>query len=373
MVFVSRGKFRFNCVISEGEARAKDVAHKANVILDTLGVRAALNLIRAKDESELAVPTMREYAAKWERSLEHGQLKRCTRNGYRSVLKIHVMPDLGARLVTEISYSVIKEYLEAKAARGYARDTLRLHHSTLRLIMGEAVRDGYVASNPVQGLSRYYSRRKDRTIRRHQVFSLDELYSVEDQLRGDDYPFTLTMSRTGMRIGEVIGLRPSDLDLKARTIVVERNVPAAHGVPEDSCKTHDSERVVDMGEDLHAALVAYIARRREEEFAGRRAPSEWLFNDGRGGHFQYRSYVRRWNLAQARAKVRQRTVHSLRHTYASQQLEAGVSLADVAKQLGHANPGITLQIYSHFVPKSGRAIRNALDRQRTNGAAKCSD
>lgn len=394
VVFVSKGKFRYNQVIPEGKERALDVAQKTDVILDTLGVRAALNLLRGHDETQLHTPTLKEYAQKWERSLDKRDLKRSTKVMYRSTLANHVVPDLGKHLITDIDYPVLKDFFESKVtatystgrfrrkanakaykdkppeAREYSRDTVRIMAMTLRALLSEAVRDKYLVTNPVQGLASYYRRRKrDRSVKRSQVYSLDELYVVEDTLRGrretfgEDYEFSLLMSRTGMRIGEAMGLQPGDLDMVEKTILIERNIPAGTGELEESTKSHSGERTVDMGEDLHQALKEMLARRRQASLAsGRPKRSEWLFSSPEGGPYDYGRFYERWNRAQALAKVRQRSPHSLRHTYASQQLEAGVNIADVARQLGHANPAITLGIYVHFIPKKAGHIHNALDR-----------
>ncbi len=166
-----------------------------------------------------------------------------------------------------------------------------------------------------------------------------------------------------MRIGEAIGLRPEDLDMEEKTILIERNIPSGTGELEDSTKTLSSERTIDMGEDLYLALRDLLAKRRMASATnpGKRR-SEWLFSSPEGGHVDYRRFYERWTQAHSLAQIRFRPPHSLRHTYASQQLEAGVNIADVARQLGHANPAITLAIYVHFIPKKRGQIRNALDR-----------
>lgn len=395
LVFVSKGKFRFNQIIKEGQERSQDVAAKAKIILDTMGVRAALNYIRGNDPEQLTTPTLKEYAKKWAEGLDKGDLKLSTRTMYRSMLTNHIVPSLGKHLICDVDHQVLKGFFESKVSssyssgrfrrqanakayrekppeiRQYSRDTVRIMAMTLRALLGEAVRDGYLSGNPVQGMTRYYRRRKkDKSVKRSQVYTLDELYAVEDTLRsrrqifGEDYEFSLLMSRTGMRIGEAMGLQAVDLDMREKTIQIERNIPAGTGTLEESTKTHSGERTVDMGEDLWRALTDMLARRRQEALAGKRGRSEWLFSSPQGGPYDYNRFYERWNRAQALAKVRQRSPHSLRHTYASQQLEAGVSIADVARQLGHANPGITLGIYVHFIPKKSGQIRNALDRTR---------
>ncbi len=258
--------------------------------------------------------------------------------------------------------------------RKYSRDSIRVMAMTLRALLAEAVRDGHIQVNPVveAGLSKYYRRKKkDIRVKRSKIYQLEELYAIEDVLKsrreifGEDYEFSLVMSRTGVRIGEAMGLQPSDVDMTAKTILIERNIPAGVGELEDTTKAN-IERTVDMGENLHLALKEMFARRRQESLAaGRPTPSAWLFCSSTGDHIDYSRFNEDWKRAQELARVRYRSPHCLRHTYASQQLGAGVPITDVSQQLGHADAATTLAIYAHFIPKKSGRTRNALDRTRS--------
>ena len=74
------------------------------------------------------------------------------------------------------------------------------------------------------------------------------------------------------------------------------------------------------------------------------------------------TFLRRiWYKVQDAAKVRRRTPHDLRHSWASHRLSAGADLAYVSAQLGHANPATTLRIYAHWVPGTRRVTTSVLD------------
>jgi hypothetical protein len=92
VVFVSKGQFRFNQVIKEGEDRANDVAKKALVILETLGIRAAINMIRGHEAGKAGIPTVKEYAEKWKLTLEKRGKKLSTRTSYISNLDNRIIP-----------------------------------------------------------------------------------------------------------------------------------------------------------------------------------------------------------------------------------------------------------------------------------------
>ncbi len=104
---------------------------------------------------------------------------------------------------------------------------------------------------------------------------------------------------------------------------------------------------------------------------GRRRPwsaSQLVFVSPEGKPIRNSNFVRRrWNRLQELAKVRRRSPHNLRHTWASQMLAAGADLAYVSIQLGHSSPQITLRIYAHWVPGTKRISSNVLDEKAKKG------
>jgi integrase len=382
------------------QERAQDVADKITTAIDIYGMEA-LRMFRTPETTVAAVkvPTVAEFAARWEQELEKKDLKLATRMSYKSNLKHHIIPALGEKLLTEIDYPLLKEFVCQKAEgtystgrfrkvkedkgdtgreddgapsqeKKYTRDSIRLMVMTMRAMMAEAVREKLIPANPVADLSPFYRKQKqERAVRRSDVYTPEELYAIEDVLRTkrmlfepDTYELTLCMSRTGMRVGEARGLMPSDLDYRARTIEVQRNIPSGHNRLEESTKGKIGHRTVDMGKDLHLALKAMDVRRREERMlTGSSIPSSWLFCAKGGGPMDYNKFYDDWTRAQKMAGLRIRSPHSLRHTYASVNLAQGEDLAYVSRQLGHANPAITLSIYTHFIPRRRRSVSNALD------------
>ncbi|HEX9284353.1 MAG TPA: tyrosine-type recombinase/integrase [Nitrospirales bacterium] len=382
------------------QERAQDVADKIATAIDIYGMEA-LRMFRRPEPSSTPpkIPTVAEYAAKWELELEKRDLKLSTRLSYGSNLEHHIIPALGQKLLTEIDYPVLKEFVckkvegtystarfrkirenktndrEGKSAPGqerkYSRDSIRVMVMTMRAMMAEAVREKLIPANPVADLSPFYRKQKqERAVRRSEVYTPEELYAIDDVLRTkqalfepDTHELTLCMSRTGMRVGEARGLVPSDLDYRARTIEVQRNIPSGHNRLEESTKGKIGHRTVDMGKDLYVALKGMDARRREERMkTGSTAQTPWLFYAKGGGPMDYNKFYDDWTRAQKMAGVRIRSPHSLRHTYASVNLARGEDLAYVSRQLGHANPAITLAIYTHFIPRKRRSASNALDR-----------
>ena len=395
VVFVNRGNWRINHAVKGGKERAAEVARKVGAILDLVGIEGVAEFLRRGTRSAKPVPTVKHYAGQWIDMLEKTDHKLSTRKMYESNVRIHIIPVLGHYLITELDYQKIKDFLSSKTTgtygtdrfrqpknskrykdsepkeKRYSRDTIRIMTMTLRAMLSEAVRDRLIHANPVEGLSKFYrKRKKDNEIKRADIYTTEELYRIEDVLRarrsvfGEAYEFSLLMSRTGMRIGEARAVRRTDVDFDAGTIEITGNIPSGHNEFEDSGKTVHSERTVDMSPELIKALRAMLASRRAEQMKSGERPAEtpWLFHGLSGSYYDYGWFYKAWNRAQALAQVRQRSPHSLRHTWASLMIEAGKNIAYVSKQLGHANPGITMSIYVHFVPGKKSGENDALDR-----------
>lgn len=196
-------------------------------------------------------------------------------------------------------------------------------------------------------------------------FTIDELHEIEAKCREkfpERYPFVLCMARTGMRFGEAIALQWHDIDFAKNYIVVRRNIP--HHRQVETTKTQASQRKVDMSPELAAELRKLRTERKKQALADGRAfdMEAWVFPNEDGSPVHYTNFPRRvWHKIQDHAQVRRRTPHDLRHTWASHMLAAGADLAYVSAQLGHANPSITLRIYSHWVPGMRRVTTAVLD------------
>lgn len=396
VIYISKGSARMNYTVKGGKERAQQVADQVAAILDLVGFDGVAEFLRRGTRSSDPVPTVKTYATRWLEYLDKTDLKRSTRMMYESNVRNHIVPGLGTYLVTEVDYALLKDFLSGKTQykyssgrfrspstakqyagkaaveRRYSRDTIRIMAMTLRAIFREAVKDGLLPTNPVEGLSQFYrKKRRDVQVRRSDIYTLEELHAVEDVLAarrtifGEDLAFSMMMSRTGVRIGEARGIMISDLDPQEHVIHIRRNFPSGHHDLEDSPKTEHSERAVDVSPELEAELGEMLRRRREALMAtGMRLGADaWMFPGPSGAPVDYKGFYDRWNRAQALAGVRQRSPHSLRHTFASQMLAAGADIAYIARQLGHANPSITLSIYVHFIPGKSAGVRGVLDRE----------
>ena len=351
--------------------RALEISRKLTTALELYGFDA---LKMFEDSAEPAVkpaafvPTIKEYHEKWLAELEKTDVKKSTKESYSYLMTRHVVPAFGKERLDLIDYAKLKLWVIEQSEK-YAKDTVRLMVAVLRVMLQEAVNEGIIFVNPVMKLGKFYRSAK-KIKEKIDPFTIEEFHLIEATCRErfpEHYPFILCMARTGMRIGEATALQWIDIDFDKNYIIVRRNIP--HHRQVQTTKTEASQRKVDMSPELSAELKRLRTERKKHALADGKIfdPEEWVFPNEDGTPIFYTNFLRRvWHKVQDIAKVRRRTPHDLRHSWASHMLASGADLAYVSNQLGHANPSITLRIYSHWVPGMRRITTAVLDTKNAN-------
>jgi integrase len=165
------------------------------------------------------------------------------------------------------------------------------------------------------------------------------------------------LAKAGLRPGEAFALKPGDLDLRERTLRVER----AWSLGLKATKTYE-ERTVDITPELGAALQRHIAWLTTEALRRGRGEPQWLFPNDAGQPMDEARVRRIFKSALKAAQLPEFRLYDLRHTYASLLLAAGAPTTYVAAQLGHTNPSTTLRYYARWIPSRGRRWVDLLDR-----------
>jgi integrase len=315
--------------------------------------------------------TFKDYAEKWLEQRRAEGLAAKTVEGDEWALDKHLTPVLGGMRLRAIHRGHVKELLTKKFGAGLAKDSVRLIRATLSGLLGDAVEDGLLNTNPVHGIrTRKLGRgvspaERQQRVRPMNYEQLDTfLKAAEAQCPPRDALYFLVMADTGLRPGEGAGLQWSDVDCANRELHVQRSIAGDRTVK--LTKT-ESPRTV----DLSARLVATLRRRQEElekeALLAGEDPSPWLFPSRVDRPLSPNVMGRLFREVRQAAGLPHFTLYDLRHTFATHLLMEGADLLYVSYQLGHAKPTTTLLYYAHFMP---RGDKKHLDRMmaRREGA-----
>ncbi len=186
-----------------------------------------------------------------------------------------------------------------------------------------------------------------------EILAPEQIKTVLDALRGRwIYPITILALATGARRGELCALRWKDVDLDAARVRVERSLEQTNaGLRFKEPKTKAGRRSISIPPAIVAELRAHWRAQQEQRLAvgAGRAPEDALvFARPDGEPIAPDTLTQEWARLVRIMKLPKVTFHALRHTHASQLIANGLDVVTVSRRLGHGNPTITLNVYSHL-------------------------
>jgi integrase len=313
----------------------------------------ALAALRTGELTSDRGPTVQEAADQWLEDARNGHArnrsgdpyKPSALRGYEQNLRKRVLPALGTFRLTEVRPRDLQALVDQLDRAGSSPSTIDTTITPLKAIYRRARNRGIVTHNPTQGLDKPAVRSKPR-----RFASASEVEALLALLDGPQRALWATAFYAGMRRGELIALRWEDLDLATGLIRVRRGWDAVEG--EIAPKSRQGRRNVPIPGALRDFLVEH-AQTSEQE--GR------VFGSDR--------QVRRWAEDAGKvwlaAGLRRLTLHDGRHSYASLMIAAGVNAKALSTFMGHANIGITLDLYGHLMPGSEAQAADLLDAYLT--------
>lgn len=311
---------------------------------------------------EPSAERLAEYAERWLAhrdparvgNIRRARLSPATFESYRLNVRKHVLPRLGARTLSSLRTKDVDRLIADLEGEGKAPGTVRNVVVPLRKMLGDAVRQGLIATNPAARADlppaqdfagKEIPAEHTDAIRRAmlELAANDPLRNERDLLYVHLFDVALG---TGLRLGELRALRWRDVDRERRLIRVER---AYSRTQLRRPKTDSGIRAVPLFASVDAALRELAARAVER---GRYAPDELVFGSIRGTPLQPSNFRQRvWDRAVRCAGLEDEAYrfHDLRHTCVSRLVAAGADVKLVQAVAGHANPMITLKRYSHLL------------------------
>lgn len=299
------------------------------------------------------------------------QVKKSTWDSYRRNLENHVLPTLGGTPLQQLSTghlnslyrSLLAQGRRNGAGGGLSAKTVRNIHGALSKVLADAADVGLVSRN-IAATSRPPKPRKTGT-RQIRFWTPPELAQFLAAVREDRlYALWHLAAMTGMRRGELLGLRWADLDLVARRVSVRQAlISVAYEVTITTPKSH-SARVIDVDGETVAVLRRHRKQQEDEHAAAGvgRSESSLIFGKPNGETIHPDVISQTFDKRVARVGVRRIRFHDLRHTHATIGLRAGVPVKVMSERLGHSTPAFTLQQYAHVIPGMQAEAAEAIAR-----------
>ena len=304
---------------------------------------------RGVELSEDSSMTLAEWLEKWLTEYKVNTVRESTLERYRTDLTNHVIPRLGYKKISFITTNDIqKMYVDIKEngrihnrnekGTALSDSVVRSIHMMLHQAFEDAVKERLISKNPTKGTSIPKKSRGEL-----QVLNKEQLDRFLAEVDKDDIwrDFFYTELTTGLRRGEICGLKWRDFDEKRGTLSICRNATAKKGggVSIGGTKTDTGNRLIYLPE----STVKMLKKRKKQ------ALTEWIFPNPyrpedpllpNSAYQKLKKILKSAGLPSIR-------FHDLRHTFATHALTSGVDAKTLSKILGHTNASFTLDTYTH--------------------------
>lgn len=328
--------------------------------------QAALNdALSGSQRGTYAAPsrtTVRQFLDEWHEGAK-SELALTAWVNYGQLIRRNIQPYLGSKRLTDLTPLDVKRW-HGKLLDGGRHDggplsvaSVKLAHRILHRALADAVRWKLIAANPASGVRVPRSAPSEMT-----VWTSDEARRFLDAVADDRLVALWTLAlHTGLRRGELAGLRWVDVDLEKGTLTVAQQRTTANYVVVVTPPKAKSHRQLLLAPATVTALRGHQHRQRVERIAIGPAwtDSGFVFVDESGVEYHPQRFTKMFDEVVRRTGAPKIRLHDTRHTMATLALEAGVHPKVVQEQLGHSAIAVTLDTYSH-VPQAVR--RDSADK-----------
>ncbi len=349
---VPSGRWQARYRDSQGRVRGRTLPTKAEA--SRFLERTGAEMQRAEwRDPRLGKMTFAEWSAEWERTTL--DLRPTTKDLYEYILRSLLMPTFGPMQLARITPLTVRAWLAELTTTQLSPSSVNRAFRLLRRIMNVAVESDILVKSPCVGV-------KPPTVPRNEMqFCTPD--QVEDLAEAIDPHFrvlVLAAAYTGLRWGELAGLRRSRVDLLHGTLTVVEQLTEVRGrLAFGPPKTEPSRRRI--------KLSGFLVKLLDEQLAERAQPStDGLVFATRNGEAMRRNNFRRtyWLPAVSEAGLTGLRFHDLRHTAVALAIANGAHAKTIQQRMGHSSVTITLDRYGHLLPTLDDQIADGLERMR---------
>lgn len=320
---------------------------KANMRLAKNEIMPTLQLKLLNGELfEKTVPTIDEYSKK-SFDIHSVTRKKTTQDDYRISYEKHIKPYFGKRRIDSLKPSDISLW-QNKLSSTLSPSRLKVVRAVLSTIINDALRDEIILRNPLAVV-------KSPKLAKPEIlpFGIEDIYKILENSEGQFRNFYALAFFTGMRSGEMIGLKWSDVDFFKNEIYVRQAIKM--GVL-STPKTLSSIRYVDIID----SLLPYL--RNQYQVTG--SKGSYVFLNENGEHFYDIKRIRNthWKKVLKASGLKYRPIYHTRHSFATIMLENGEDILWVSNMLGHTDSTMTLSRYTRYIKREDKKRASFLNK-----------
>lgn len=274
-------------------------------------------------------------------------VKPVTYNRYKEIITQHINPVLGEIELSNLTAEILQDFVLEKLSQGNLKNGLGLSKNSVVGIFG-VLKHSLKQANFLEIIDKEYTKFvKLPQIQEKEVTAFEkwEQKKIENYClkhRKQNYLGIVICLYTGIRLGELLALKWDDINFEKKLLIINKNVNylKQNGVRQivvSTTKTKCSNRAIPIPKTL-----LFILRKAKKQ-----SVSKYVISTKLNNMLNFRSYQRTFEKILLRLDIKPKNFHALRHTFATRALEMGIDIKSVAEVLGHKNPMITLNRYSH--------------------------
>lgn len=291
--------------------------------------------------------TLEQYLGTWLEEVHKPKIKVSTYVKYRKIIYSYIIPGLGSTKLQKLTPQQVNSFYRKKEKDGLKPKTINDIHGVLHKAIDDALKWQYVSRNVCDAVSPPRVGKSEQT-----TLTVDQVNTLLEAISGHRLEALITLALlTGMRRGELLALRWTDIDLEKRTVTVRRTVDyiPKHGFVENEPKTEASGRIVVLA---LPAIEALKKQRLQQLELKLKCGHSWedrdlVFTDLHGGYFNPRYLEKTFKQIIVSAGLPGIRFHDMRHTCATLLLSMKVDMKVIQEILGHSTIAMTAGIYAH--------------------------
>lgn len=293
--------------------------------------------------------TLAQFLQEWLEAYQNS-IRPKTFQQYKQIVDQYLAPELGRTKLKDLRPDHIQTFYGLLRERGKSERTLLLIHAILHRALNQAMRWGLISHNPAQVVIRPKLKRREMT-----VLTAAQARDLLIQAKGSRLDTLLWIAlTTGLREGEILGLKWSDLNWSYRKLMVQRQLQRqkGRGLVFAEPKSATGRRAITLSSDIISKLRGHrVVQAYERLFAGSRwRENDLIFPSLIGTPLDPRNLFRQYKELLEQAGLPNIRFHDLRHTAATLMLQQHTHPKVVQERLGHSDISLTLNTYSHVLP-----------------------